>query len=774
MSGALPSPVRALVGLPDFQAILGSGATQMFASFGGGPCAVLPTAAKLATRDGLPMLSLTLVKQPDQPGPTDNHATLDIAIAADTPLDDGLAVARQAHEDATVAPVSIDIGFARLTQVGSGVALPPDLTAPVPLGWSAAEGARWTHRVDVDTGELIKHGMLDGTLLVGAQVEFSVRGVAARAAAVADFVPSTLIAALVGSAAGRTIAATALFDRLMDPAVPVAIAGNASRDAIARALTDRLAAAYGVLVPAASAGDTPCFQLSDRATAERVTWDLSVPAAGTRAFLLTLSNIGGMPKDVASSLIHELAIPPLDIGFRDIVVEANLPRNRAGIPLIGVRIEMPPNPPGRPSGINRTVPFTGTADIVRTTIQIDPDEALAYNAIPFAIIAAGGSVQQRDGTPILTTDAWVRVPTDAFPMAFTHITASDRLLAKAKIAGALTYTAGGKAGRQPIALTASAPDVAVAVPTGATDAALSLTVTAADGAVATLATPKLGTIRLDFPSFAGYGPHRIPVRARLAADARPLTIELASEDGATKGAVTLVGSAPTAIWGYVAASPFHAGFRMRPAGGAWSPVLMPPHSLYLKGDGTMDDNPPPPEAFDLPVAHFVPNDDGSVVTYIPNAPVPELDANGKPTLSILSMPQLTTLQLGTHFGLSTDQLSGAMADIAKQVPALANAQLQPAKISVSKAAVVMTTETGAEAELGTSMTSAFPPYAAIFALTLTPDRAATAISAVRGSKGVLFVDYTVAPMGGDPVVKRTDIGTWFTGTDGDAHIRIAG
>jgi len=103
----------------------------------------------------------------------------------------------------------------------------------------------------------------------------------------------------------------------------------------------------------------------------------------------------------------------------------------------------------------------------------------------------------------------------------------------------------------------------------------------------TLGPLPLGVIRLDLPSFSGYGPHRIAIAAELAADAPPLDVDLQSEDGAAQGSVTLTASSPTSRWGYVAASPFASGYRYRARGGAWSATLPFDKALTLAADGSL-------------------------------------------------------------------------------------------------------------------------------------------------------------------------------------------
>lgn len=312
--------------LPDFQASLGAGATQLYAPFGSGQFVVLPAGAVLAVVSGQPGLALSLVRRPDQPGSTGNYAMLDIQITDDFPLDAALSLARGLSSGATVRPISIDLGFARLIPGGPGIVLPPEMTAPTPLGWATPEGARWTHNLDVSTGELIKGAILGGALLFTARIEFSIRGVAPRAPAMADFVPADLLAALLAGRPDGLIAAPELVERLQDPALPLGVEGGVARDRVSQILADRLAAAYGSLVPAPAATDPPYFRLAKPSSAERVRWDLGTPTAVSRAFVLQVDPLSGLRSaaDLAA-LIHEVTIPPLDLGMREIVATANLP-----------------------------------------------------------------------------------------------------------------------------------------------------------------------------------------------------------------------------------------------------------------------------------------------------------------------------------------------------------------------------------------------------------------------------------------------------------------
>jgi hypothetical protein len=569
--------------LPDFQATLAAGASQVFAPYAAGAFAVLPTGVVVAQANGQPMLSLTLVSQPDQPGVAGDYAVLDIALDLQVPLDAALVAARGVRADATVAPATIELGFARLTQAGLDVTLPKDMTTPAPLGWIAA-GARWTPRLDASTGALLKNALLQGTLLLHARLEFTVRGVAPPVAAATSFVPATLIPALLGGSA--TIGVPQLLARLADPSLPLEVIGG-SRAAAAQALCDRILAVWGSFVPAAGADDPPCFAFPGPLPISRMDWDLRTPAEGLRAYMLQLAPLAptrGMADP--SSLVHEISIPPLDLGFRDIVVSANLPPNRAGLPAIGVRISLPPAPPDRPSGIDASAMFTPPGDTARINIRLGPDEPLAYTATTFAIVVAGASVQQLEAPGRPAQGPFLRLQPTDFPLAFAHVTASDRLLAQATVTGALTYAHGAAQAVQPIALQAGTAELSVAAPAAAADAVITLTAVAADGTKVALSPQKPGVVRLDLASFPGYGPHRIAISAPIPAGAMPLLLEFESEDGASQGTAMLTPASPTAGWGYVAGSPFRAGFRFRVKGGTWSAVMAARNTLALNADGT--------------------------------------------------------------------------------------------------------------------------------------------------------------------------------------------
>lgn len=766
-----------LVGLPDFGTALSSEAVQAFAPFGStdaGAYAVVPNDGALAG------ITLTMTRRADELSGAGSYATLDVRIGCDYPLDDALTLARAQAPGATVRPLPIELGYARLVSGSAALALPSAMTTATMLGWSAADGARWTCRVDLDTAEVIKGALQGGSLVFGARIEFVAVGVAPRASARVSFVPATLATQLLKS--GQTfVSREDLLNRLENSPAALTVVGAATIVEVAEALADRLLSAFGRFAPAPGPFDPPGFFINASLPIERVDWDLSIPQAVSRAVALRLDTLTGLAKLDPASLVRELTIPALDVGFRDVVLAANLPDNRLGAPAIGVRLSAPPAPPNRPSGINKTLVFSSPDNGGLVSLRFDPDETFAYDLTAFAVVTAGSLVHELDAAPRPSTATWLDLSANDFPVTFSHITASQRLIAQARVSGTLDYAFGGQTASLPFALGSATADVALAMPSAATGASISLTATTPGGAVASLPAFAAGRILLDVSSFPGYGPHRVALHCDFASGEAPLTLDLAPEQGSGAASVTLVPAAPDAAWGYVAASPFHAGYRYRPAGGTWSAVLAPGARLNLKPDGSLTNDASgggdsPPAAFEIDGVQVTidPNASG-VLRYLPATPTPELDSTGSPTVLVMKMAQTTSLQLGALLDLPPGGGASLMTRISAMYPSLVKARLEPAPITVNSVAVMLADDTGAKAQIGTSTSSAFPPFAAIFAIALSPTQAEQAISAIGGRRGLLSVDYTILPFGADtPQVRSADVATWFNGTDGLSHVRVLG
>src|SRR6185437_10308740 len=155
--------MAALDHMADFGSPLVAGEAVFYPAFGSNEFIVIPSALALAAVSaGQAPFQLQMIRRADDLRAEGQYALLDVHLAGNYALDACLAAARVANPNATVRPAVVDRGFARL--VSNGPSLPPDLTAPTELGWSTAEGARWTRRLDLASGELIKGALQGGAL----------------------------------------------------------------------------------------------------------------------------------------------------------------------------------------------------------------------------------------------------------------------------------------------------------------------------------------------------------------------------------------------------------------------------------------------------------------------------------------------------------------------------------------------------------------------------------------------------------------------------------
>ena len=797
----------ALTGLPDFQAPIAVGRAQLFAPFGQGSFSVMPSQLSLACdASGRPIFGLAIVKRGDDLTPAGRYAALSIELTLDYPLDDALIAARGVASDAALKPLAINTGYARLCPAGGAVGLPGEATAPVPLGWAGVDVARWTMRLSADSGELLKGALAGGALLFNVHFEFAVMGVAARLPVSVQFEPRKLIDALRATVPGRPLDNAALVGFFLGAAdaPPLQCTGSADATLFAQSMADRLAAAYGSLVPAASPGDSPAlaFPASDQLEPVATSWDLRVPAAGARQFAMTLDPspilVAAVARDGIDAFVKQIAVPALDIGFRGIDLAANLPRNRVGIAALGARVAIPAAPPDRANPINATVTFTPPADAGAATFRLSPREPLRYALTTFAVLVTGNSVQEYEATPRALDALWLQLQASDFPVAFAHVSASDRLLAQASVSGDVSYAVGGKAVKQHFALETDAADATVAVPVIADHALMALSAVAKDGG-ASLALPPLapGLVRLDVTSFREYGPHRFRIDATLGDGAAPLALEFRPEerndDPSAVATVILTPQQPAQDWGYVTTSPFRSGYRFRKAAPAqdaldagWSELRSPFLPLHLDADGVplSDAAAGAATVFTIDGARFwSAGDAAGTLYYLPAAPVAERDTQNRPTLMLLRAGPTAILQLGAHFDLSQAEQAAALAKIALKQPALANVRLQPAPVTVERADVALADPSGKLAEVKSTASSGFPPYAAVFSIMLSGDQAAQAAAAINGRSGLLFVEYSIslppdfaAALAGVPPtqVLRSDVATWFGTGEGASHIRLAG
>jgi len=331
-------------------------------------------------------------------------------------------------------------------------------------------------------------------------------------------------------------------------------------------------------------------------------WDLSQPAIGHQQWVLSLDLLTDLrafaAKNGVDSLVKNVTVPALQLGFVNIDFDANLPPHRLGVPAIGATVDVAANPPARPSSISEHVLFTEPDDVGSVQFRLSPSEQLTYALTGYAVVTAGSMVEQLALPPQQRSDTWVHLNMPDFPVLFSHVTAAQRLLSLATLALVLSYILDGKSRQLHYTLTPQATGISFGMPRSATNASIAVTATPADGSSPiTLPPMPPGRIELDVTTFREYGPHSIAILAMMTNGA-PLVLDFQSvEQADVAGSVPdqrlFTSDQPAATWNYVVTSPFRSGYRYRKAAvtsapaGAWSQILSPFSPLVLDPNGAM-------------------------------------------------------------------------------------------------------------------------------------------------------------------------------------------
>jgi hypothetical protein len=255
------------------------------------------------------------------------YGVMDLSLAGDFPIDDALTAARNSAPNAMVARAAIQGGFVRLYPTTNAVTLPVEMTTPVALGSAGSDFAEFTMRLPLDAAELIAGALSQHSLLFGARLEYSVAGVAPRVPVFVQFEPAKLIAAVTqGKANGRLAAADLLAAFTTLPtALPFVVVGKIDDPILfGQAMADRIIAAYGSLVPSPDLAAPPyiVLQPANQLDTATIQWDLSQPSATNRQWAMVLDPLTALQTAAqangVASMVKQVAIPPLDLGFERI------------------------------------------------------------------------------------------------------------------------------------------------------------------------------------------------------------------------------------------------------------------------------------------------------------------------------------------------------------------------------------------------------------------------------------------------------------------------
>jgi hypothetical protein len=423
--------------------------------------------------------------------------------------------------------------------------------------------------------------------------------------------------------------------------------------------------------------------------------------------------------------------------------------------------------------------------------KLSPLEKLTYVYKTYAALSESAGVRRVDGAPVSANAPFLVLQPHDFPVELVELSADPALLALGNLSGALAYAApGGAAVTTPFALTSAALRTSVALPRDGASPAITVDAQPVTGAGATLRLGPLPASGQHFTlaSFAEYGLHKIAIACAFPAGAPgPFAIDVLADGQADAPAnvttLYLTRGQPTADWSYVAASPFRAGYRWRAhAGGAWSPSLAPGAPLQVSA--------PPagaarPAVWELRGVHLYaqPGDPPGRVRYVPGAPTPQLDDQGRPTLMLIDTGKSGILSLGARLELTEAQRADLEVDLLEKLTAVDRIDFQPAPFTVGAVTLSLGDGAGRYQPLDAGTSLGAPPYNATFSVKLDVDQCARVTAALGGAPRSLKIDYTLAlapdaaaTFDGAPatLTRTTDVAGWFSAGSGAAHIQKLG
>ena len=131
--------------------------------------------------------------------------------------------------------------------------------------------------------------------------------------------------------------------------------------------------------------------------------------------------------------------------------------------------------------------------------------------------------------------------------------------------------------------------------------------------------------------------------------------------------------------------------------------------------------------------------------YTPGRPSPELTAAGVPAAMLVGTGDGGFFQLGVHWAVSQNQLQDLAQYIRKQFPDLASAPiLSPDSVTVDDVKLVLQMPDRSSSVLATASSAAYPPFTALFNVTLDAARFAQTSMALSGREDVLKVQYDIS------------------------------
>lgn len=150
-----------------------------------------------------------------------------------------------------------------------------------------------------------------------------------------------------------------------------------------------------------------------------------------------------------------------------------------------------------------------------------------------------------------------------------------------------------------------------------------------------------------------------------------------------------------------------------------------------------------PNSFVIDGVRLFPGTEPFEFLFLPDAPRPERDANGRPTVSLWTSGRGGRLQLGAQWAVDAATLASLPRMLQRRFPALMLQQirLSPAPIRIKEVILALGDGNGTWATLASSSSSGFGNYNAIFAAPLTSTQQEQAVAALHGREQFLQVVY---------------------------------
>lgn len=131
--------------------------------------------------------------------------------------------------------------------------------------------------------------------------------------------------------------------------------------------------------------------------------------------------------------------------------------------------------------------------------------------------------------------------------------------------------------------------------------------------------------------------------------------------------------------------------------------------------------------------------------FIPGDPGPELMPSGSPAASMIFGDSAAILQLGVHWDVTPDQMKALQEHLRSQFPQLnSTPQLKREALTVQAVKLALTMPDGSTSVLATTSSSGYPPFTALFNLTLHRAHYSQARLAFTGRQKVMSVCYEIS------------------------------